>query len=246
MNRRSKRAVAEPEPRLTPALCARIKRQIRDPGPAAGLSYLTDEEYRDSIDETLAQASDIADIWIFAYGSLIWRPAFERVERRMGIVRGWHRSFCLKTTRWRGTPESPGLMMALERGGQCRGVADRLPSDSISQCLHALWRREIGVKPVNHHPRWVRVHTDQGPLRALTFTANPRGQSYVGKIPLEETAAILARAVGVWGSCAEYLCETLAHLEAIGIRDGTLWRLQALVAKRLARGEEAGSAGAGE
>jgi glutathione-specific gamma-glutamylcyclotransferase len=237
MKHRSNGVVEMPELRLTPALCARIRRRVRDPGPASGFSYLSDEEYRASIDETLARAPDPAEIWIFAYGSLIWKPGFEPVERRIGVVKGWHRSFCLKTTRWRGVPECPGLMMALERGGECRGVAYRLPPNMISECLHMLWRREIGVKPINHHPRWVSMDTDRKRIRALAFTANPAGQSYVGKIPLEETAAIIARAVGVWGSCAEYLCETVSHLEAMGIRDGNLWRLQALVAEHILRGE---------
>lgn len=230
---------------LTPALCARLRGHGRDCGMAHGLSYLTDEEYDASIAETLALAPDVAGIWVFAYGSLIWKPAFAHIEHRLGVVRGWHRSFCLKTTRWRGTPANPGLMMALERGGQCRGVAYRLSSGGISQSLGTLWRREIGVKPVNHHPRWVTVHTDAGRMRALTFTANPRGQSYVGKIPLEETAAAIAKAVGVWGSCAEYLYETIVHLDALGIRDSNLWRLQALVAKNIAAIDENDSTYAG-
>lgn len=218
---------------LTPELCARIARPLADPGPTPGLSYFTDEDYRAAIAGVLAHAPDPRAIWVFAYGSLIWKPAFEPAERRLGTLKGWHRSFCLKTTRWRGTPERPGLMMALAPGGQCRGVACRLPSDAVADSLDALWRREIGVKPVNHHARWVKVLTEQGPLRTLTFTANPGGQSYAGKRTLAQTAAVIAEAAGVWGSCAEYLYETISHLEALGIRDSALWRLQALVAKNI-------------
>jgi len=229
-------SAAQAELRLTPELCARIRRAVRDPGPASGLSYLSDAEYQASIDETLAGRPDDGAVWVFAAGSLIWKPGFVPAERRIGVVRGWHRAFCLKTTRWRGTPECPGLMLALERGGECRGVVYRLPADATQPTLHALWRREIGVKPVNHDPRWVSVETEVGPVRALAFTANPGGQSYVGALSLAQTAAIIARAVGMWGSCAEYLCETVAHLEALGIRDDHLWRLQALVAERILSG----------
>ena len=221
---------------LTADLCARIARPLADPGPTPGLSYFTDDDYRAAIAEVLAQVPDSGALWVFAYGSLIWKPAFMPVEHRLGVIKGWHRSFCLKTTRWRGTPERPGLMMALERGGQCRGVVYRVAPDTVTESLDALWRREIGVKPVNHDARWVTVHTHAGPLRALTFTANPGGQSYAGKRTLEDTAAVIAEAVGVWGSCAEYLYETITHLEALGIRDRALWRLQALVARNLIAG----------
>lgn len=225
--------------RLSLELCARIHRQVEDPGPAGGLSYLSEAEYAASIGAALAQAPHVdgmpvPDIWIFAYGSLIWNPGFAWIERRIGSVKGWHRSFCLKSTRWRGSPDKPGLMMALEPGGQCQGLVYRLSPANRDDDLNRLWRRELGVKPVNHHPRWIQVRTDQGSVRALAFTANRGGQSYRRPASLEDTAAIIAGAVGVWGPCAAYLCETVTHLEAWGIRDRHLWRLQALVAQIIA------------
>lgn len=201
------------------------------------LKVWSDEQMQGSIAEMLATRPDgSGDAWVFGYGSLIWNPIIHTVERRTADVRGFHRRFCLWTHLGRGTAECPGLMLALERGGECRGVVYRLPADATQPTLHALWRREIGVKPVNHDPRWVSVETEVGPVRALAFTANPGGQSYVGALSLAQTAAIIARAVGMWGSCAEYLCETVAHLEALGIRDDHLWRLQALVAERILSG----------
>lgn len=240
MNGRSNIAANDTEPRLTPSLCARVRRAVRDPGPGSGFAYLTDAEYQASIDATLSGRPDDGEIWVFAAGSLIWNPGFAPAERRIGLLRGWHRSFCLKTLRWRGTPDCPGLMLALEPGGDCRGVACRLPAEGRAPTLRALWRRELGVKPVNQLPRWVDVETEGGAIRALAFTANPGGQSYLGGLALEETAAMVARAAGVWGSCAEYLCETVSRLEALGIRDPHLWRLQSLVAACILRdsGEE--------
>lgn len=219
---------------LTKELCAYLNRPVDDPGPTPGLPYLTDEEYRASIQAALADAPDQSSIWIFAYGSLIWKPAFEYTEQRVGALSGWHRSFCLKTTRWRGSPARPGLMMALEQGGQCSGVVYKLASDRLDNGLNTLWRRELGVKPVNHDVRWVRVSTDQGEISALTFTASRHGQSYVGDISPEIAADIISEAVGVWGSCAEYLYETGRHLEAAGIHDAGLAYLEARVAEKIA------------
>jgi glutathione-specific gamma-glutamylcyclotransferase len=91
-------------------------------------------------------------ISLFAYGSLIWKPEIEHVEERAGSVRGWHRSFCLRQTRWRGTKEQPGLMMALDRGGQCRGVLYRLPDTDLEGQLGKLFRREFTLKPPNNIP----------------------------------------------------------------------------------------------
>jgi cation transport protein ChaC len=226
---------------LRPALWAHLKPPAQDPGPAGHLPYMTDAEYADSIGETLNSAQDPREIRVFAYGSLIWKPGFSWTERRVGMVRGWRRAFCLETARWRGTPDRPGLMMALVPGGACRGVVYRLDPATLSQDLDRLWRRELGVKPLNHDPRWVEVETDDGGIvRALAFTANPGGRSYVGVRGPEETADVIARAVGMWGPCAEYLYETALGLEELGIRDEEVWRLQALVAERLER-EAAGA-----
>jgi cation transport protein ChaC len=221
----------QPPLRLTLEICSLARRAVDDPGPAPGLSYLSDAEYAELIAGTLMKGPSDKEVWVFAYGSLIWKPAFEPLEQRLGTLKGWHRSFCLKTTRWRGTPDRPGLMMALQRGGQCQGVAYRLNPKTMERDLDTLFRRELGVKPLNQDARWMRVECYEGDVCALTFTANAHGQSYVGKIPLEETAAIVAAANGVWGSCADYLCETTAYLEEFGIRDTMLRRLGTAVAE---------------
>jgi glutathione-specific gamma-glutamylcyclotransferase len=124
-------------------------------------------------------------------------------------------------------------MMSLDRGGQCQGIVFRLPPDDLEGQLQKLVRREITVKPPNNIPRWIAVRTDQGPLRAIAFVMNRQSRFYTGRLPPEEIADVLARACGHWGSCAEYLHNTVAHLEEQGIRDRNLWRLQALVAERI-------------
>jgi cation transport protein ChaC len=170
---------------------------------------------------------------IFAYGSLIWKPESEHVGEQLGVARGWHRAFCFRITRFRGTPEQPGLMMALERGGQCRGLLYELPAHSLESQFGKLFRREFTYKPANSLPRWVKVETASGAIPALTFVINRASPRYVGGVSSEAVADVLARACGHWGTGAEYLLNTITHLEARGIRDSNLWRLQELVAQRM-------------
>ncbi len=218
---------------LTLDLVARIQRTSEDPGPEPGL-YQTDEDYDSAVGRILAARSTGEDAWLFAYGSLIWKPEVQHIEECKGTARGWHRSFCFEVTRFRGTRERPGLMMALDRGGQCVGVMYRLPRVALQVQLDKLFRREFTVKPANTLPRWITVQTHQGPLRAITFVINRSARAYVGRLPPEGIADILASACGHWGSGAEYLYNTVSRLEAYGIHDRSLWRLQELVAAKIA------------
>ncbi len=220
---------------LTPELVARTHRVVEDTGPEPGVAYHTDEDYDSWVRTILAGRDPSAPAWLFAYGSLIWKPEIEHVEERAATARGWHRSFCLRLTRWRGTKEQPGLMMALDRGGHCRGVLYRLPDTDMEGQLGKLFRREITLKPPNNIPRWISVETEIGPVRALTFVMDRKGTRYAGRLPPEQIAEVLAKACGHWGSGAEYLRSTVAHLEERGIHDRQLWRLQELVAERIAR-----------
>jgi len=126
-------------------------------------------------------------------------------------------------------------MMSLDRGGQCQGVLLKLPPEDLEGQLSKLLRGEITIKPPNNLPRWITVETADGPLRALAFVMNRQSRFYCGKLNPEEIAGVLASACGHWGSCAEYLYNTVGHLEAHGIRDRNLWRLQELVADRIGR-----------
>lgn len=220
-------------PRLTAALVERVHRTVEDTGPEPDRLHLTDEDYARLSEEMLALNGAGRDLWLFAYGSLIWKPACEVAEQRQAVARGWHRSFCLKLTRWRGTAERPGLMMALDRGGQCRGVLYRIPAEHAVERMELLLRREMSYWPPANVPTWLLVRTTDGPLRALGFTVNRRHSAYAGRLPLDEVADVLATAVGHLGSGAEYLCNTVEHLEAIGIRDVNLWQLQEMVAERI-------------
>ncbi len=219
--------------RLTPELVARIAPFVGDP-PKPPSTPPSDADYEEIVRETIAASGPTREVWLFAYGSLIWNPACDFAERQVGLARGWHRSFCLGWDEWfRGSEGQPGIMMSLDRGGQCKGVAYRLPPDAIEASLGKLFRRELRVKPMSHSPRWVSVCTEKGPLRAVTFVINRRGPRYLNGLSTEQVADALAAAVGPMGSMADYLYSTVSHLEALGIHDRRLWRLQELVAERI-------------
>jgi glutathione-specific gamma-glutamylcyclotransferase len=215
--------------RLTRDLIALIPPNDHDPGPT--YSYLTDAERAASLAETLSHPRARQPVWIFAYGSLIWKQGFPFAERRIGTLRGYHRQFCLLVKRFRGSPEAPGLVLGLERGGICRGVIYRLAEDEHHGALQTIWARELLTAA--YVPRWVDVQSDAGTVRAIAFVINRMHERYTGRLDDAAVADALATACGHVGSCAEYLLETVAHLEELGIRDRRLWRLQDLVAARL-------------
>ncbi|HEY0919387.1 gamma-glutamylcyclotransferase [Devosia sp.] len=221
--------------RLTAGHVAMVHRQLPDPGPILlpGIRPATDDDYAAMVERLLATMPGDA-FWLFGYGSLIWNPETAFVERRVALARGWHRRFCLGWDyRFRGNPEQPGLMLALDRGGQCKGVAYRLPSATLEEELHKLIRREMSMVPTAFPPRWIETRTEGGPVRALTFAMNRNSGRYIAGLSHAALADILARACGFRGSMAEYLLATVSQLEELGIRDRNLWRLQELVAERI-------------
>ncbi|HEU4825488.1 MAG TPA: gamma-glutamylcyclotransferase [Dongiaceae bacterium] len=217
---------------LTADLVALVERMERDPGPDPVYTRITEADYDDVVEGLLKQHSP-NPLWLFAYGSLIWKPEFTAIEHRRAIAYGWHRSFCLELRSWRGTPEQPGLMMALERGGCCEGIAYRLPDNDHHDQLRRLVHREIGCLEDVPSMRWINVRTPQGSVRALAFYAGPSGRDHA-ELPLEEVVHRLAWAAGHVGSCAMYLHQTITKLAEHGIHDRHLWRLQELVAAEIA------------
>jgi glutathione-specific gamma-glutamylcyclotransferase len=220
--------------RLCAEHIARVHQQVDDLGPPAGMALQTDADYADWVARTLAtNPAPDQPLRLFAYGSLIWKPEVPHVAAQPATARGWHRSFCLRMPRFRGTPDRPGLMMVMDRGGQCRGmVFDLTPGDPAAQ-LDRLFRREFTFKPINNVPRWITVQTSQGAVAALAFVVNRASPLYAGRLPPDAVATVLACACGHWGSGAEYLMNTVAQLEMSGIRDRKLWHLQDLVARKI-------------
>src|SRR6185295_7575731 len=126
---------------------------------------MTPGERKEHISEVLALAPRPRSVWVFGYGSLMWNPAIRYVERRPALVHGYHREFCLLARAGRGSPERPGLMLSLEPGGSCHGVAYRLPAGAIEDELDVLWRREMMTR--SYSPVWVAARTADGISHAI-------------------------------------------------------------------------------
>jgi glutathione-specific gamma-glutamylcyclotransferase len=216
---------------LTQELVACCWRMEQDAGHDSRYTLLTSEEFLALAERLVVESGD--ELWIFAYGSLIWKPVFTPIDALRGSALGWHRSFCLELTNWRGTPAQPGLMMALQRGGQCDGIAYRLSDENRFDQILDLLDREISYLEDVHAIRWIKVRTPRGTIRALSFWTGPSGVGIYEKLPLPDVARVLARACGFRGSCAEYLYNTVVHLDECGIYDRNLWRLQELVAAEI-------------
>lgn len=219
---------------LTPDLVARAHRHELDPGPTPGFTPAP-EATLEELAARLQAARPPGPLWVFGYGSLIWKPGFEVAERRPATAFGWHRQFCIDLHRWRGSPDLPGLMLALQRGGQCRGLLLRIPEAQVAAALRKLVSREINTVEDLGMARFIPVRTAQGPVSALVFWAGPQGQGISAGLSPEIVAWRVAHACGHVGSNAEYLRETVAGLEALAIRDHYLWRLQDLVAQEIRR-----------
>jgi cation transport protein ChaC len=163
------------------------------------------------------------DFWVFGYGSLMWHPGFPHLEVRQAILHGYHRRFCIYSLLYRGTPDRPGLVLGLDRGGSCHGMAFRVPVGEGEMALDYLWEREM-ITAV-YRPRWLTCRTDDGPVTALGFVVDPTHGQYTGRLSLEETARLIVQGVGKHGQCRDYLANTNHHLEALGIHDSMLRQL---------------------
>lgn len=165
------------------------------------------------------------DVWVFAYGSLVWNPVIHFAERRVARLRGFHRRFCLWSSLGRGTRDCPGLMLGLEPGGSCVGVALRVPRAKARRELAVLWRREMISG--SYAPRWLPLEIQglRGRRPAIVFTMNRAHTRYSGRLQDARVARAVGTASGPFGTCREYFDHTRSALAELGIVDGMLERL---------------------
>ena len=211
-----------------------LLRMVAESAPA--LQVLTDAERAASLAATLAlRPPDQDGVWLFAYGSLIWNPAIECTGQRVARIHGWHRAFCLSTVTGRGTPETPGLVLGLDRGGACTGAAFHVAEELMQEELELLWRREMLAG--SYQPRWVTVRGADGVpfASAITFTIRRDSAQYAGRLEREELVRRLSTARGALGSSAEYLFRTRDGLRSLGIRDRAVEQLSLAVEARSGR-----------
>ncbi len=169
---------------------------------------------------TLVPSSQ-SPLWVFGYGSLIWDPGFAVAERRIARVTGWHRSFCMRSIHHRGTPDAPGLVLALDRaaGAACDGVAFRVTPGDEAATVAMLRARELVSSA--YLETTLPVMTKTGPLQALTYVIDAGHVQYC-HLALDEQARIIAQATGGRGANRDYLWATATHLADLGIADPDL------------------------
>lgn len=163
------------------------------------------------------------DFWVFGYGSLMWNPGFSYLDSTIAKVHGYHRSFCLRSRNYRGTVERPGLVLGLDRGGCCHGVAFKVSKDTSNEVLDYLFDREMLRD--SYHPRWVKAACGPEIRPALSFVINRNGPDYAPRLSYDEQSETIAQAIGGRGSNYDYLASTIEQLNKLSIPD---LRLQSL------------------
>jgi cation transport protein ChaC len=177
-----------------------------------------------------------SDLWIFGYGSLMWRPGFEFEEAVPARVDGWRRGFFIYSTHHRGTHARPGLVLALDRGGACSGLAFRVGADRVGSTLAYLRAREQINGVYREQPLPARLEDGSGRrVEAIAYVAERRHPSYAGRLPLAKQVRLIRAASGISGANLHYLVSTVHQLEALGLREPELCRLLALAGPHLAR-----------
>ena len=202
--------------------------QVQFDRPFQRLSAAQRAMQRSLIDAQLAQRTQL---WVFGYGSLMWRPCYRPAQAHRAQAFGYVRELCIWTQEARGTPDRPGLGLGLTRDSQaiCHGVAHRIEAADQAAALDALWEREMltGI----YEPKWIHLQCEAGPLQALAFTVVNEHPQYAGRIPLAIQAQIVAHARGELGSCLDYVANTLSALNHAGVDEPTLETVYRLARK---------------
>ncbi len=179
--------------------------------------------------DLLPSDRDDSGLWVFAYGSLMWRPDFDHDDIRDGQLQGYHRGLCLYSHQYRGTPEKPGLVFGLDHGGSCQGRVLHISPGNVNPVIKYLYEREM-INRV-YLPRIERIQTPEGDVEALAFIADHNHIQYAGKLDDAEAVKLIQQGVGHGGACMDYLESTVQHLRELNIHDEQLERLYGLATK---------------
>lgn len=173
------------------------------------------------------------DLWVFGYGSVMWRPGFDHLESQVARLNGYHRALCVWSWFHRGTPENPGLVMGLDAGGACIGRAYRVAVADKSAVAHYLYAREL-VTPA-YLPMLHPIHLRGGgaPVMALSFKVNRKHRQYAGKLSLDQAAKTVLKGKGDSGANPDYLFATVRHMKEMGLATGRLEKIAARVSELL-------------
>ena len=188
---------------------------------------LNSKDLLESVKQILEGVNLVDGVWVFGYGSLMWNPDFKLVEKRTGDLKGYHRSLCLKSIVYRGTPNYHGLVFGLDIGNSCQGMVYRIAEENIYSEMQKIWEREMFAG--TYIPTWVNVRTKQGSVSAVTFVINHKHEHYIPNLELEEIVERVVRAQGICGTCHEYVQNTVKRLNLLGLRDPYLEHLLTLI-----------------
>ncbi|WP_028357031.1 gamma-glutamylcyclotransferase [Brackiella oedipodis] len=196
-------------------------------------SAWSDEQREQSLTQAIAHFDELKDVWVFGYGSLIWRPEFDFEESHIATLQGYRRDLCLWSTVNRGTPDNPGLVFGLIEGGECQGKVFRLSNHNLLMQLRKLWQRELPNS--SYIVKWLPCETAKGTVQALAFVMDPHPDNYafIPNLSEEDTIDIVLSTSGSRGPCSEYVLETSDALEAANIKDDKLKQLADKIKARL-------------
>ncbi len=212
---------------ITPAFIDRLEKQVAS---LPDYSLITHEERQASREAFLSTRRKNQSLWVFGYGSLMWNPAIHVAESARSMLFGYHRAFCLHLVIGRGSPKKPGLMLGLDAGGSCVGLAHRIAPEHVESETEILWLREmVGTGYV---PKRVQLRIGSKKVEGLTFVANRDSKRYAGRIPFNKAVRRMASAEGDIGTNRDYLYRTIAHLNDFGLAEGPLHALERAVRER--------------
>lgn len=193
----------------------------------------TEAQMQASLASSLAHWDRQRPLWVFGYGSLVWKPEFEFEAREPARIRGYHRRLCLRSVLYRGTHDCPGIVAGLDRGGSCLGMAYRIGAAEVTPVFEQLWEREMFLG--SYRPTWMRAQLRSGAqAEALAFVVRRDAFNYCGGLAEDDVVEILVTARGVRGTSLDYLQRTVAALHEAGLRDPHLERLVHKAEHRLA------------
>jgi cation transport protein ChaC len=166
--------------------------------------------------------ANMQQFWVFGYGSLMWRPGFDFRESEPALIHGFHRSLCVYSFVHRGTPERPGLVLGLDRGGSCHGMAFRVPEKKWHATLAYLRAREQVTSVYLEAMRPIRLLNSGRKVEAVAYVVDRNHRQYAGKLDTGRLLALVNQGRGQSGKCTDYVWSTLAHLREMAIRDSHL------------------------
>ncbi|NQV60637.1 MAG: gamma-glutamylcyclotransferase [Alphaproteobacteria bacterium] len=200
---------------------------------------LSEPARRRSRQAALAEAPRLphspGDVWIFGYGSLLWDAPFPQQQASPARLTGWRRAMCVWSALARGTPALPGLSLGLVPGGACDGIALRIAAEDLDAVMPRIWQREMWTDI--YKPTWVSLAIDGAAVAALTFTVNDASRQFTGDLSQAQVVEHITLAQGERGPCRDYLANTVAKLQSMGIKDRYLEDLDDAVAAAARRAD---------